>query len=132
MSPPTAQPKPFTYEPSLFQRLIISIFKIVNIITPWHKLPSFLGFLNIGALRYELRHKNLHDVYPSPEYQGSPGCPQMNDHQYLHTRHSDGQFNDLNAPRMGCAGMRFGRNVPRAYTKRPTEEQLMHPNPRRT
>jgi len=31
---------------------------------------------------------------------------------------------------MGCAGMRFGRNVPRKYTKAPSEEELLTPNPR--
>ena len=31
---------------------------------------------------------------------------------------------------MGCAGMRFGRNVPREHTKRPSAEELMSPNPR--
>lgn len=31
---------------------------------------------------------------------------------------------------MGCAGMRFGRNIPREKAGKPTEEDLMSPNPR--
>lgn len=31
---------------------------------------------------------------------------------------------------MGCAGMRFGRNVPRKFTKCPAHSELMTPNPR--
>ena len=33
-------------------------------------------------------------------------------------------------PRMGCAGVRFGRNITRKNAKQPTEEDLMTPNPR--
>jgi hypothetical protein len=130
MSPPTATPGNFTYNPNLPQRLSIHLFKAVNRFIPWHKLSPFLDFTNIGILRYELRHKNLHDVYPSPSYQRTPGCPHLSHDQYLHTRHLDGLFNDLAAPKMGCAGMRFGRNVPRAYTQAPTEQELMTPNPK--
>jgi len=130
MSPPPTQPEPFTFNPNLAQRLSISFFKFVNKFIPWHKLPPFLGFINIGIFRYELRQKNLHDVYPSSSYQGTLGCPHLTEEQYLHTRHSDGLFNDLAAPKMGCVGMRFGRNVPRAYTRAPTQQELMTPNPR--
>jgi hypothetical protein len=131
MSISKAQPgTAYTYIPSLPQRILIDIYKVVNKYVPWHKLPRYLGVLNIAALRYELRQKNLHDVYPSPEYQGMPDCPHMNDEQFFHTRHSDGLFNDLSAPKMGCVGMRFGRNVLREHTKKPSEEEIMDPNPR--
>lgn len=130
MSASNRQEISYTYTPGIPQRLLIYIYKGVNKFIPWHKLPSYIGVLNIAAFRYELRHKNLYDVYPSPDAQGTPGCPHMNDEQYLHTRHSDGLFNDLKAPKMGCAGMRFGRNVPREYTNKPTDEEIMKPNPR--
>jgi hypothetical protein len=130
MSPPKAEPKAYTYTPGLPQRALIYIFEGVNKLIPWHKLPSYVGVLNIAALRYQLRQKNLHDVYPSPEGQGTPGCPHMSDEQYLHTRHSDGLFNDLSAPKMGCTGMRFGRNVAREHTAKPSEAEIMTPNPR--
>lgn len=54
----------------------------------------------------------------------------MTDKRFLTTRSSDGRFNSLEMPRMGCAGVRFGRNVPRKNAKQPTEEELMTPNPR--
>jgi hypothetical protein len=54
----------------------------------------------------------------------------MDNNEYLHVRHSDGLFNSLEQPSMGCAGMRFGRNVPRQFTKKPTTEEMMTPNPR--
>ncbi|KAF1939471.1 heme peroxidase [Clathrospora elynae] len=131
MSTPTKDvPKAYTYTPGLPQRALIFVYKGINKLIPWHKLPSYIGVLNIAALRYELRQKNLHDVYPSGNYQGTPGCPHMSDQQYLHTRHSDGLFNDLSAPKMGCAGMRFGRNVAREYTTKPSEDDIMTPNPR--
>jgi hypothetical protein len=126
----TFAPETYTYNPSFSQRLLISVYKGVNKFIPWHKLPTYVGVLNLSAFRYELRQKNLHDVYPSPDYQGTPGCPVMDDEQYLHTRHSDGLFNDSQAPKMGCAGMRFGRNIAREHTGKPSNEELMTPNPR--
>ncbi|KAH7412011.1 heme peroxidase [Phaeosphaeria sp. MPI-PUGE-AT-0046c] len=129
MTAPT-KPETYTYTPSLPQRLLVSVYKSINKLIPWHKLPTYIGVLNLEAYRYELRQQNLHDVYPSPDDQGTKGCPAMTDNQYLHTRHSDGLFNDLAAPKMGCTGMRFGRNVPREYTAKPSHAELMTPNPR--
>lgn len=120
----------YTYTPGLPQRALIFVYKGINKLIPWHKLPTYIGVLNLSAYRYELRQKNLHDVYPSREDQGTPGRPQMTDLQYLHTRQSDGLFNDLLAPKMGCAGMRFGRNVPREHTTKPSEQEIMTPSPR--
>lgn len=54
----------------------------------------------------------------------------MADSEFQYTRNSDGLFNDLSAPKMGCAGMRFGRNVPREYTLKPSDGELMTPGPR--
>ncbi|KAF2008058.1 heme peroxidase [Amniculicola lignicola CBS 123094] len=118
------------YHPSIIERASIPLFKAVNHFVPWHKLPSFLGALNVGAYRTELRQHNLHDVYPSPDHQGKTGCPHLENNEYLLTRNSDGLFNALDQPKMGCAGMRFGRNVPRQHTKKPTEKEMMTPNPR--
>jgi hypothetical protein len=117
-------------QPSLVDRAVVALFKGVNKLVPWHKLPSWLGVLNLLALRIELRAKNLHDVYPSAESQGTEAADPMPNAQYLVVRNSDGKFNSLEQPLMGCAGMRFGRNVPRQFTMAPTEEELMTPNPR--
>jgi hypothetical protein len=126
----TSKPEGYSYSPSLSQRALIFIYKGINKFIPWHRLPTYIGILNLSTYRYELRQKNLHDVYPSPKDQGTRGCPAITDDQYLHTRNSDGLFNDLAAPKMGCAGMRFGRNVGREHTTKPSQEELMTPNPR--
>ncbi|TAQ88812.1 hypothetical protein B7494_g2865 [Chlorociboria aeruginascens] len=112
---------------SIGDHIFILFFKVINKVVPWHKLPPWLGALNIVALRLELRAKNLYDVYPTPI--SSQACP-MSDSRYLTTRHSDGLFNSLKEPHMGCRSMRFGRNVPRHLTRKPTDEELLTPNPR--
>lgn len=115
---------------SIGHRILVSIFKGVNRVIAWHRLPKWFGILNLIAFRSELRAKNLHDVYPSIESQGDAArCP-MHDKRYLAARHSDGKFNDLERPLMGCSGMRTGRNVAREFTAAPSYEELMTPNPR--
>ncbi|KAH7262761.1 heme peroxidase [Fusarium tricinctum] len=114
----------------LFKYLFISFWKFINAFIKWHKLPTWLGVFNLLALRYELRQKNLYDTSPNAEFQGTKkGCP-MSDSKFIAARNSDGLFNDLGEPKMGCAGMRFGRNVPRKYTKPPTQQELLTPSPR--
>jgi hypothetical protein len=125
-----AKPKVYEYTPGLAQRALIAVFRGINKFIPWHKLPTYVGVINLAAFQYQLRQKNLHDTYPTSSDQGTRGCPHLSDEQYLHTRHSDGLFNDLSAPKMGCAGMRFGRNVPREHTTRPSDADIMTPNPR--
>lgn len=117
-------------KPSFLQRILIWIFKVINAIIPWHRLPSWIGTLNLLALRYELRAENLYDSYPTAAAQGVTGEPPMENCRYLKVRNSDGLFNSLEQPRMGCAGMRFGRNVSREHTKPPNHEELLTPNPR--
>ena len=117
-------------KPPFLQRLVIWFFKVVNFLIPWHKLPKPVAVLNLLAFRFELRVKNLHDTYPSSDYQGDPQADPLPETRYLCARNSDGKFNDTAHPRMGCAGMRFGRNVPRKNTKAPNYTELMTPNPR--
>lgn len=119
-----------SFKPSLFERAGISVTHLVNRYVPWHKLPGLLGAFNLGFLRVELRGLNLFDGYASPEAQGNAVTDPLEDQRFLGARHSDGKFNSLEMPRMGCAGMRFGRNFPRSKTGKPTEEALWTPNPR--
>lgn len=119
-----------TYRLSLGKRLLIGGFSALNRVVPWHRLPKWMGLLNLVALRDQLRAHNLIDTYPSLESYGDAArCP-MDHSKYLAVRHSDGKFNDLERPLMGCAGMRFGRNVPRHLTEAPSPEALLTPNPR--
>ncbi|KAI4266536.1 MAG: hypothetical protein LQ337_008770 [Flavoplaca oasis] len=119
-----------SYKPSLTDRLLVKIFHVVNKFVVWHKLPSLLGAVNLEALRVELRQYNLHDGYASEAAQGNQTTDPLTDKRFKTARNSDGKFNSIEMPRMGCAGMRFGRNFPRHLTPRPTEEQLWNPNPR--
>ncbi|KAF8857166.1 heme peroxidase [Acephala macrosclerotiorum] len=115
---------------SFLDKILIATFRGVNALIPWHKLPTFLGVANLLAYRVELEAKNLYDVYPDAGYQGTKATCPMKDSRYLSARNSDGLFNDLEQPMMGCVGMRFGRNVSRDHTTKPTDEELLTPSPR--
>lgn len=119
-----------TFKPSLLERLFISIFHVVNFFIPWYKLPGIIGAFNLDFLRIELRQYNLHDGYASATAQGNQSNTPLDDERFLTARNSDGRDNSLVMPRMGCTGMRFGRNFPRKYCQKPTEEELWTPNPR--
>jgi hypothetical protein len=115
--------------------------KTFNRLVPWHKLPTWLGLLNLIEVRETLRALNLHDTnpidsgHPGPTPAGFPseggtqatGTP---DSRMLRARSADGSYNDLESARMGMAGTRFGRNVPLADVRVPTPRELLAPNPR--
>src|SRR5215216_155506 len=93
--------------------------------TRWSELPWPLGLLTILTYRDRLRRENLYDTEsPAPK-----SVPAPESTRHLTGRTADGTHNDLENPRMGSAGTRFGRNVPidRTY---PDSERLMQPNPR--
>jgi hypothetical protein len=115
---------------SLTDRAIIGIFKGVNKVIAWHKLPRYIGVFNLLAYRLELDNDNLHDVYPDGTFQGTKATCPMKDQTFLTTRNSDGLYNNLDMPKMGCSGQRFGRNVTRDHTTKPTDAELLTPNPR--
>jgi hypothetical protein len=121
---------PPNFRPGLLDRLLVAFFHFVNLFIPWHKLPSYLGALNLDALRVELRQYNLHDGYASATAQGNTDDTPLDDKRFLSARNSDGIDNSLTMPKMGCSGMRFGRNFPRKYCQKPTEQELWTPNPR--
>ncbi|KAL1623510.1 hypothetical protein SLS54_004500 [Diplodia seriata] len=120
----------YQYQPSFLERVLVKTFHLVNKIIPWHKLPGAIGALNLDALRIELRQYNLYDGYASVAAQGTPGDTPLTDERFLHARNSDGKFNSLDQPRMGSRCMRLGRNFPRKFTEKPSEEELWTPNPR--
>ena len=120
----------YSYQLSFTQNLVVSLFKSVNKYIPWHKLPTLLGTFNLLAFRFELQAKNLYDAYDSKAPQGTLASDPMPDKRFLGARNSDGKYNSLEMPKMGCAGMRFGRNIPRRCARMPTEEDMMTPNPR--
>jgi hypothetical protein len=91
----------------------------------WYDLPRAAAGIKLFQLRDELRKKNLHDTEEPPLESAS--APARGD--AYHVRTSDGTYNDLKCPRMGSAGMRFGRNVPlnEAF---PDTANLLKPSPR--
>ncbi|MEP6792686.1 MAG: peroxidase family protein [Saprospiraceae bacterium] len=115
---------------SLSQRALVGVFKGVNKVVAWHRLPKWIGIINLLSFRHELRAHNLHDTYPSPDYQGDLKTNPFPDAKYYSIRNSDGKYNDTKQPLMGCTGMRLGRNMPREATAAPTMEELLTPNPR--
>ncbi|RMY06649.1 hypothetical protein D0867_09627 [Hortaea werneckii] len=118
------------FKPTLFQSIFIKLFNIINSIIPWYNLPGLIGAINLDFLRIDLRNYNLHDGYASADAQGKVGESPPLEERFIGTRNSDGKDNSLEMRRMGCAGMRFGRNFNRKYCKKPTDEELLNPNPR--
>jgi hypothetical protein len=91
----------------------------------WYELPIGSAASRLVEIRDELRQKNLHDTEDPPlETTSAPVSPDS-----YPTRTNDGTYNDLRCPRMGSAGVRFGRNVPLGETF-PDTANLMNPNPR--
>ena len=71
----------------------------------WHERPGPAAAAKLVELRDKLREKNLHDTEEPPlETSTEPPTGEVRN-----ARTSDGTYNDLTCPRMGGAGMRFGR-----------------------
>ncbi len=114
--------------PSLFVRLLIRAFDVVNRFVPWHRMPKWLALLNIGMIRVVLRAYNLHGT-TTPPTRVTNVVPDWQP-RYLHSRTADGTYNDLADPAMGSARTRFGRNVDLALAPAEPEPGLLQPNPR--
>ena len=91
----------------------------------WYELPFPAAAPRLIEIRNELRSKNLHDTEEPPlEVGAASAAPEAHA-----IRTNDGIYNDLGCPRMGSAGVRFGRNVPLSETM-PDTANLLNPNPR--
>jgi hypothetical protein len=128
---------------SLLMVLYVKFFEFLNLFVVWHRLPTFLALLNLGALREVLRAKNLHDTsgipVTTPEGERKP-VPF--DARFLVEREEDGQYNDLSNPAMGNAafdgpdftlsnqGARFGRNIPLSEVDPTRDGPVLDPSPR--
>jgi hypothetical protein len=92
----------------------------------WYDLPRATAGIRLFRNREELREKNLVDTEEPPlENSATPPAGDV-----YNVRTGDGTYNDLKCPRMGSAGIRFGRNVPLKETF-PDTTNLMTPSPRR-
>ena len=94
----------------------------------WDKLPVPLGLATLIGLRNILRQENLYDTSGEPSV-NLPPVPAF-DPSFLVNRSELGIYNDLDEPRMGTLGSRFGRNVPLEATRQEPDDLLMKPNPR--
>jgi hypothetical protein len=91
----------------------------------WYDLPRAAEGIRLYQIRDELRAKNLHDTEEPPLERSA--VPVSGDAYNVRT--TDGTYNDLACPRMGSAGMRFGRNVPLSEAF-PDTANLLTPSPR--
>lgn len=134
---------------SLLGELYTKSFQLLNLFVVWHKLPTWLGVLNLGALRDVLRAKNLHNTsdIPVSEPRGLRQTVPF-EARYLCEREDDGQYNDLSKPTMGNAslnpddpfdgpsftlsnpGARFGRNIPLSEVDPERDGGILDPSPR--
>ena len=108
-----------------FSKLLTSAAAALDRRFGWDRLPRPLGVLTLVGLRARLRQENLHDT---GTVGSAPLPPDGNRH--LRTRTLDGSYNDLESPKMGRIGARFGRNVPVERTHPEPLPQLLEPNPR--
>lgn len=123
VTPRHKHPVPFAAHPV---RLLAHLAEVVDRRLGWSRLPTPLGLAVLIGLRSRLRAHNLIDTG------GHPGRPLPPDTDGTHraARTVDGTYNDLDVPRTGSVGCRFGRNAPIAATFPETGHQLMEPNPR--
>lgn len=110
-------------EKSLFSKLVDQLGEKLA----WHRLPKPLGLLALIKIRDELREHNLHDT-EQPPLQRNPD-PSAVPEEKVRFRTFDGTYNDLEYPKMGAIGARFGRNFPLGRVH-PDSNNLMNPSPR--
>lgn len=111
----------------LLDGVLVWTFRITNRVIPWHRLPKWIGLVNLIALRVELRRYNLHDTdgdltHPKPD------CPLHPGPKATAIRTANGTQNDLQYPAMGCRFSRFGRNMASTLPVEGSPD-LLHPNP---
>lgn len=118
---------------SFASRLLSGVFRIVNKVIAWHRLPPYLSSFNLLSFREELREKNLHSTSEIPADPAKlPVIDARPESRAAHAvgRSSDGTYNDPNDPRMGCTFARFGRNFPLEKVYPEPLPGLLEPSPR--
>jgi len=120
--------RPPAYHRSALWKLYDGVAEFVDRKVGWYRLPVPLGLALLPGLRDTLRARNLYDTSDEPAVNLPPVAPPTP--QVRTTRTLDGTYNDLDDPRMGMAGSRFGRNVPVEVTYPDPPPDIMQPNPR--
>jgi len=91
-------------------------FRVVNQFVAWHKLPLRMSLLNLDALRFVLRRKNLIDTEMREAPPTTRPVPALIGEERRRSRTFDGTYNDISDPGMGAMGATFGRNLWPVYT----------------
>ncbi|KMS76504.1 heme peroxidase [Streptomyces viridochromogenes] len=117
------------YRTSLPWRIVTAGAEKVDRRIGWDRLPVIPGLLTLLGLRVKLRQENLHDTGQLPSVDLPDPAPPSESHRVNRT--ADGSHNDLDEPRMGMAGTRFGRNIPLDRIAPATPEDVLSaPSPR--
>jgi hypothetical protein len=124
MSTPTDRPS--SYRSSLPWRLFNGASTWLDQRKGWDRLPLPLGLVVLVGLRNELRRRNLYDADLLP--MTAQPAPQRPGDDTVRT--VDGSFNDLERPRAGMAGSRFGRNIPLGAVDPDPDANALEPSPR--
>jgi hypothetical protein len=120
--------RPPAHHQSTLWRLYDSAAEFLDHKIGWHRLPVPVGLVVLVGLRDVLRKRNLYDTSDEPAVNLPPVAPAVP--EVRTTRTVDGSYNDLDEPRMGMAGFRFGRNVPIDSTYADPPSEFMQPSPR--
>src|SRR5215204_2611831 len=94
----------------------------------WDHLWRPVGLGVLIGLRDTLRRENLLDPSTAVALNPQPLPPEPP--QARTARTVDGSYNDPADPRAGMAGSRFGRNVPLAAARAPSDADVLQPSPR--
>jgi hypothetical protein len=97
--------------------------------TNWYRRPLLRGILTLAYMREKLNKNNLRSTYPDDTLVGFQATGQTPPEGVRHFRTADGSWNNLENPKEGAAGTRFGRNV-RMEAIKSEKETLLKPNPR--
>jgi hypothetical protein len=116
------------YHNTPFWRVVDAISGRIDRKAGWDRLPKVLSLGVLIGLRDTLRRFNLHDTNKVPSTNLPPLPPPAA--QHLTERTLDGTYNDLDDPRMGSAGTRFGRNIPLRAIVQDSREDKLRPSPR--
>jgi hypothetical protein len=114
----------FEFHGGLLQRFLDVVYRAINLIERWDRLPILLAAVNLSVLRDRLRAHNLHHTGYGI---GASGGWSAGRERW---RSPDGSFNSLDHPRMGIAGSRFGRNFPLPECVPDSGDELLDPSPR--
>lgn len=127
------EPAAAPWRRGILSRIYGAFFRLVNMVIPWHRLDwltlwlsrGYLGTLNLGGIRTDLREWNLHDT-TEPMRESTRWDP-----DYRSARSPDGTFNNLTDVNMGATGDTLGRNFPiREICIRNEEDLVGNPSPR--